>query len=351
MFVRRRLSRRLLLLVGLIASAALPAPTMAGTSVYVIYVQIQNYCVEGTGPVSSTITVRQRTSSGALKGKAIVASDGAGEFQACFWESIEVGDQIAMTNGAVSRSVTVPNLSMSMTASRVEDVVSGKGPANSQVLLEIFGCQDFVCNSVAGATLNTSSTGAYTRDFTTTYDIRGRDVAIVEWSNSFGDAFVLQKVAPFLYGRFGSANVSGRGYAEKSVTVQLRKANGSVRASFTQVGEIYALAREAFSGGQGAFLNAVVELDTERSPRELLELCQRLEADAQRVREERWGPRTLDVDVLWIDGATVDEPDLVVPHPRMWQRRFVLAPLRDLAPDLVTDEHLAAADGEVRPWP
>lgn len=212
---------------------------MAGTSVYVIYVQIQNYCVEGTGPVSSTITVRQRTSSGALKGKAIVASDGAGEFQACFWESIEVGDQIAMTNGAVSRSVTVPNLSMSMTASRVEDVVSGKGPANSQVLLEIFGCQDFICNSVAGATLNTSSTGAYTRDFTTTYDIRGRDVAVVEWSNSFGDAFVLQKVAPFLYGRFGSANVSGRGYAEKSVTVQLRKANGSVRASFTQVGEIY----------------------------------------------------------------------------------------------------------------
>jgi 2-amino-4-hydroxy-6-hydroxymethyldihydropteridine diphosphokinase len=101
-------------------------------------------------------------------------------------------------------------------------------------------------------------------------------------------------------------------------------------------------------GGQGAFLNAVVELDTERSPRELLELCQRLEADAQRVRKERWGPRTLDVDVLLVGDLTVDEPDLEVPHPRMWERRFVLAPLADLAPDVVPPEVLDRATGDVR---
>ena len=101
-------------------------------------------------------------------------------------------------------------------------------------------------------------------------------------------------------------------------------------------------------GGQGAFLNAVVELDTERSPRELLELCQRLEADAQRVRKERWGPRTLDVDVLLVGELTVDEPDLEVPHPRMWERRFVLAPLADLAPDVVPPDVLARATGDVR---
>lgn len=99
---------------------------------------------------------------------------------------------------------------------------------------------------------------------------------------------------------------------------------------------------------QGAFLNLVVELDTDRSARELLALCAEREAAARRVREERWGPRTLDVDVLWVDGETVDEPDLVVPHPRMWSRRFVLAPLRDLAPDLVSAEQVAAAEGEVR---
>jgi 2-amino-4-hydroxy-6-hydroxymethyldihydropteridine diphosphokinase len=88
-------------------------------------------------------------------------------------------------------------------------------------------------------------------------------------------------------------------------------------------------------GDQGPYLNLVAELDTDRSPHELLDLCRRLEAAARRERKERWGPRTLDVDVLWIEGTTVDEPDLTVPHPRMWERAFVLAPLRDLAPDLV----------------
>jgi len=99
---------------------------------------------------------------------------------------------------------------------------------------------------------------------------------------------------------------------------------------------------------QGAYLNLVVELDTARSARELLALCGELEAAADRVREVRWGPRTLDVDVLWVDGETVAEPDLEVPHPRMGQRRFVLAPLRDLAPDLVSAEQVEAADGDVR---
>jgi 2-amino-4-hydroxy-6-hydroxymethyldihydropteridine diphosphokinase len=99
---------------------------------------------------------------------------------------------------------------------------------------------------------------------------------------------------------------------------------------------------------QGAFLNLVVELDTERSPRELLELCQQLEADAQRVRLERWGPRTLDADVLLVGDLAVDEPDLVVPHPRMWERRFVLAPLADLAPELVPADVLERSVGDVR---
>jgi 2-amino-4-hydroxy-6-hydroxymethyldihydropteridine diphosphokinase len=100
-------------------------------------------------------------------------------------------------------------------------------------------------------------------------------------------------------------------------------------------------------GGQGPYLNLVVELRTDRSPRDLLGVCRRLEAAAGRVREERWGPRTLDVDVLWVDGLTVDEPDLAVPHPRMWERRFVTAPLHDLAPELVDDRAVADSDGVV----
>ena len=86
---------------------------------------------------------------------------------------------------------------------------------------------------------------------------------------------------------------------------------------------------------QGLFLNIVVELDTELTARQLLEVGRGREADAERVRVVRWGPRTLDVDVLWIDGVTIDEPDLVVPHPRMFERAFVMVPLAELAPDVV----------------
>lgn len=99
--------------------------------------------------------------------------------------------------------------------------------------------------------------------------------------------------------------------------------------------------------GQSAYLNLVAQLDTPLTARELLGVCRRLEAGAGRVRTERWGPRTLDVDVLWIDGVTVDEPDLVVPHPRMWERRFVMAPLADLAPDVVPPDWNERGEGRV----
>lgn len=89
-------------------------------------------------------------------------------------------------------------------------------------------------------------------------------------------------------------------------------------------------------GKQGSYLNAVVELDTELTPRQLLGIAHRLESAAGRVRLERWGPRTLDVDILLVGDLKVDEPDLQIPHPRMWERRFVLQPLGDLAPELVT---------------
>ena len=99
--------------------------------------------------------------------------------------------------------------------------------------------------------------------------------------------------------------------------------------------------------GQRPYLNVVVELRTGDSPRELLERCRALEAAAGRVRAERWGPRTLDADVLLVEGAVVDEPDLTVPHPRLWERRFVVQPLADLAPDLVSSAQLDAAGGRV----
>lgn len=86
---------------------------------------------------------------------------------------------------------------------------------------------------------------------------------------------------------------------------------------------------------QPDFLNLVVEVATSLGPFELLDEAQRLEREAGRERTVRWGPRTLDVDVLWYDGILIDEERLRVPHPRMEERRFVLEPLAELAPHLV----------------
>jgi 2-amino-4-hydroxy-6-hydroxymethyldihydropteridine diphosphokinase len=95
----------------------------------------------------------------------------------------------------------------------------------------------------------------------------------------------------------------------------------------------------------------VVELavPVEVDPYRVLEQCRRLEAAAGRVRTVRWGPRTLDADVIWMDGVTLDDPELTLPHPRWRERRFVLAPLAELAPDLVDEVDIARAGGEVRP--
>jgi len=85
---------------------------------------------------------------------------------------------------------------------------------------------------------------------------------------------------------------------------------------------------------QGPYLNCVVEIDTDLDPEELLAACQAAERAAERVRTVRWGPRTLDADVLPYDDLALDTAELVIPHPRMYERRFVLAPLADLAPQL-----------------
>jgi len=128
----------------------------------------------------------------------------------------------------------------------------------------------------------------------------------------------------------------------------LRDALASLEtAGLVAVSPVYETEPVGGPAGQDPYLNLVVELDTELTARELLGVCRRLEAGAGRVRAERWGSRTLDVDVLWIDGVTVHEPDLQVPHPRMRERRFVMAPLADLAPDLVPADWKERSEGRV----
>jgi quinolinate synthase len=86
---------------------------------------------------------------------------------------------------------------------------------------------------------------------------------------------------------------------------------------------------------QPDYLNQVVELRTSLSARELLRETQRIEAELGRVRRVRWGPRTVDIDILWYHGFSARDADLKVPHPRLEDRRFVLEPLNELAPDLI----------------
>lgn len=102
---------------------------------------------------------------------------------------------------------------------------------------------------------------------------------------------------------------------------------------------------------QGDYLNAVVRVRTERSPLEVLALARELEAHAGRVRALRWGPRTLDVDLLRCSddhgdgcGLSSDDPELTLPHPLMHKRAFVLVPLADIDPTVdPTDEGVSGS--------
>ena len=96
---------------------------------------------------------------------------------------------------------------------------------------------------------------------------------------------------------------------------------------------------------QGPFLNMVVEVETSLDPFALLRRCQLIEAEAMRQRVVHWGPRTLDVDIVLFDGVMMESEDLTIPHPRYAERRFVLAPLADIAPSRCPDGWQERLDG------
>ena len=92
---------------------------------------------------------------------------------------------------------------------------------------------------------------------------------------------------------------------------------------------------------QDDYLNAIAIVETRLAPLALLAVCQSVEAERDRVREVRWGPRTLDVDIIDLDGVISDDPDLTLPHPRAAERAFVCAPWLD------ADPHATLPDGPV----
>lgn len=137
----------------------------------------------------------------------------------------------------------------------------------------------------------------------------------------------------------GDLPASRRHRAFVALGSNLGDRRGHLRDAVAALGDVVAMSRvyetEPVGGPdeQGPYLNMVVEVETPLDPFALLRRCQRIEAQAMRQRTVRWGPRTLDVDIVLYDGVTIDGPDLTLPHPRFAERRFVLAPLSDIAPD------------------
>ena len=123
----------------------------------------------------------------------------------------------------------------------------------------------------------------------------------------------------------------------------------TIRAAIAALPDVVAVSelRETDPVGvtdQPPFLNGAVALDTALAPRELLEALLAVERQLGRERRERWGPRTIDLDLLLYGCEAVDEPGLTVPHPRLHERRFALEPLAELDPDLVVPGRGRVAD-------
>jgi 2-amino-4-hydroxy-6-hydroxymethyldihydropteridine diphosphokinase len=121
------------------------------------------------------------------------------------------------------------------------------------------------------------------------------------------------------------------GDPEEQLQEALERLNNAEEVEVTRVSTFY---RNPPLGpeNQPWYINAVARVRTRLGPEELLRLLQRIEADMGRVRGERWGPRTIDLDLLLYNGEVIFTPKLVVPHPEMHRRVFVLAPLAEIAP-------------------
>jgi 2-amino-4-hydroxy-6-hydroxymethyldihydropteridine diphosphokinase len=126
----------------------------------------------------------------------------------------------------------------------------------------------------------------------------------------------------------------------------LAAALARLEAAGVRVERVSSLYETAPVGGppQPPYLNLVARVETSLPPRELLRLCLAVEAELGRVRTVHWGPRTVDIDLLLYEGATSDDLELTLPHPRMAERQFVLVPLAEIAPDLRLPDGRTAAE-------
>lgn len=127
------------------------------------------------------------------------------------------------------------------------------------------------------------------------------------------------------------SNLGERGKNLASALAELKRLSGTTVVWASSVYESEPYGRK----DQPHFLNAAVELETTLAPAELLARLKELERRLGRTDQERWAPRIIDLDILVYDGLVVEDENVTVPHPELTKRRFVLVPLREIAPDLV----------------
>lgn len=150
------------------------------------------------------------------------------------------------------------------------------------------------------------------------------------------------------------ANLGDREATIAQAVAELAGTPGVELVAVSPVYETPAIKLSGVDHDAPGYLNGVLLLETELEPLALLDVLQRLEQAHGRVREERWGDRTLDLDLIDHGGARLTDARLELPHPRAWQRAFVLQPWLDVDPDAVVAgrgtvaELRAAADDEVR---
>jgi 2-amino-4-hydroxy-6-hydroxymethyldihydropteridine diphosphokinase len=140
------------------------------------------------------------------------------------------------------------------------------------------------------------------------------------------------------------ANEGERAATLLAATRELAEADGVELVAISSLHETVALRPDGRDPDAPPYLNAVALVRTTLTPEALLELLHRIEAAHGRVREEHWGDRTLDLDIIDVAGLTRDRADLTLPHPRAHERDFVLRPWLEVDPDAVLPGHGRVAD-------
>ena len=151
------------------------------------------------------------------------------------------------------------------------------------------------------------------------------------------------------------ANLGDR---EATIAAATRELAGADRVELVAMSPVYETAALKTTGVDPTapgYLNGIIIIETSLDPHALLDLLQRIEVEHGRVRDERWGDRTLDLDLIDFGGRELADERLELPHPRAWQRAFVLRPWLDVDPDAVlagrgsvAELRAAASDGVVR---